>query len=110
VISIFRECKENNSPLTITNDGNQLRDFVYGKDVVMANYLSCLSDIKFKIFNVGSESNISINEISNIFGGEKEYIGQRIEPFQTLSDCSKIRSKLKWESKTFIKKWLEEQK
>jgi len=54
VISIFRECKENNSPLTITNDGNQLRDFVYGKDVVMANYLSCLSDIKFKIFNVGS--------------------------------------------------------
>ncbi len=106
VISIFQECESNQLPLTITNDGEQRRDFIYVKDVVMANYLSCLSDIKFDIFNVGSGKNISINEISNYFKGDKKYIGKRIEPFKTLSNCSKIKTKLGWKTKISVDDWL----
>lgn len=107
VISIFKECKEKKKPLTITNNGEQRRDFVYVKDVVMANYLSCINEkIEYDIFNVGHGSNISINQIANYFGGEKEYIGKRIEPFETLSNCDKIKSKLNWEPSTSVEKWI----
>ena len=97
VISIFMGQYKEGKPLTITNDGNQRRDFINVNDVVMANYLSCLNDTgSFDIFNVGYGENISVNEIANYFNSETTYIGNRIEPKETLCDNTKIKNKLGW--------------
>lgn len=107
VISIFIEQKEKNTNLTITNDGNQRRDFIYVGDVINANYLSCLKDTNnFTIYNVGSGSNISVNEIASYFNHPTTYIGKRIEPFQTLCDNNKLKQQLGWEPKISVENWL----
>jgi nucleoside-diphosphate-sugar epimerase len=111
VISIFSEQKENNLPLTITNDGNQKRDFIYVGDVVRANYLSCIRDTNnFNIYNVGYGDNISVNEIANYFNQPKTYIGNRVEPFETLCDNTKIKNNLTWEPTISVKEWLKKSK
>lgn len=107
VISVFREQKNQKVPLTITNDGNQRRDFIYVKDVVMANYLACISDTgNFDVFNVGSGENVSVNEIASYFKHETSYIGKRIEPFETLCDNSRIKKTLGWKPSLSVKEWL----
>jgi UDP-glucose 4-epimerase len=107
VISVFREQKNQNAPLTITNDGNQRRDFIYVKDVVMANYLSCISDTgNFSLFNVGSGENVSVNEIASYFSHPTSYVGKRIEPFETLCDNAKIKKSLGWSPTLSVKDWL----
>jgi UDP-glucose 4-epimerase len=107
VISIFKEQYESNLPLTITNDGNQRRDFIHVDDVVEANYLSCIFDTgNFEIFNVGFGDNISVNEIASYFNHPTTNIGTRIEPFLTLCDSGKIKSVLKWSPTISVKEWL----
>ena len=110
VISIFKEQYKLGLPLTITNDGNQRRDFIHVDDVVMANYLSCINDTQnFEIFNVGSGSNISVNEIASYFSHPTTNIGHRIEPFITLCDNSKIKKTLGWEPKINVQEWLKKE-
>ena len=107
VISIFMGQYKEGKPLTITNDGNQRRDFINVNDVVMANYLSCLNDTgNFDIFNVGYGDNISVNEIANYFDCETTYIGKRIEPKETLCDNTKIKTKLGWSPSISVGDWL----
>ncbi len=107
VISVFKEQKEKNTPLTITNDGNQTRDFIYVRDVVMSNYLACLAQIKkFEIFNVGSNKNISVNEIASFFNQEVEFIGNRNEPRTTLCDSTKIKKALGWQPTISVRDWI----
>lgn len=109
VISVFREQYENNLPLTITNDGNQRRDFVNVLDVIQANYLACVKETKdFEIFNIGSGTNISVNEIADYFPCEKVYIGKRIEPFETLCDSTKAKNVLNWNPTISVGDWLKE--
>jgi UDP-glucose 4-epimerase len=107
VISIFMGQYKKGKPLTITNDGNQRRDFINVNDVVMANYLSCINDTgNFDIFNVGYGENISVNEIANYFNSETTYIGNRIEPKETLCDNTKIKNKLGWSPSVSVGDWL----
>ena len=107
VISVFNEQYDNNLPLTITNDGNQKRDFINVNDVVMSNYLSCITDTgKYNVYNVGIGENISVNEIASYFNSPISYIGNRIEPFKTLSDNGKIKLELGWEPSISVKDWL----
>ena len=107
VISIFMGQYKEGKPLTITNDGNQRRDFINVNDVVIANYLSCLNDTgSFDIFNVGYGENISVNEIANYFNSETTYIGNRIEPKETLCDNTKIKNKLGWSPSISVGDWL----
>jgi len=110
VISVFKEQYNLGHPLTITNDGNQRRDFIHVDDVVMANYLSCISDTgDFDIFNVGYGNNISVNEIASYFSHPTTNIGHRIEPFLTLCDNSKIKKTLGWEPKINVRDWLKKE-
>ena len=110
VISVFKEQHSLGLPLTITNDGNQRRDFIHVDDVIMANYLSCINDTSnFEIFNVGSGSNISVNEIASYFSHPTTNIGNRIEPFITLCNNSKIKKSLGWEPKITVKDWLKKE-
>jgi len=108
VIGVFAEQKVNGLPLTITNDGNQRRDFTYVKDVVAANMAAGESSEKFvgEVFNIGNGGNFSINEVAEMIGGPTSYGEERLEPFQTLADNSKAKKILGWEPKgnlpTFI--------
>jgi len=110
VISVFREQYNLNLPLTITNDGNQRRDFIHVDDVVRANYLSCISDTgNFNVFNVGSGDNISVNEIASYFNHPTTNIGYRIEPFLTLCNNEKIKKTLGWEPELKVQEWLKKE-
>lgn len=107
-ISIFANQHKQGVPLTITNDGNQRRDFTYVGDVVDANILAATntSDLKGESFNIGNGDNYSINEVADIFGGKKDYFKKVLEPFETLADNSKAKRVLGWNPKGDLKKWL----
>lgn len=110
VIGIFKKQKSENKNLTITNDGEQRRDFVYVGDIVRANIMAALSELTVdgEIINIGSGSNNSVNEIASIFGGNIEYIGDRIEPKESLADISIANNILGWEPTVNVINWLKE--
>ena len=112
VIAIFADQMLNGKPLTINNDGEQRRDFTYVGDVVEANILAALYPEKHKgdAFNIGNGDNYSVNELADMFGGEKQYGNKVIEPFKTLADNSKARLMLDWEPKGDLPLWIEKYK
>lgn len=64
VVAIFCEnMLENKVPL-IFGDGTQTRDFVFVKDVVNANIIA-LTDLNNGIYNVATDTKISVNELFN---------------------------------------------
>jgi len=110
VLSIFKEQKEIGLPLTITNDGEQRRDFIHVNDVVNANYLAGFNSInkKFDIFNVGYGQNFSVNEIAKEFNSETVFIGNRTETKISLCDNSKIKKEFSWQPKINVLDWIKE--
>lgn len=112
VMGIFARQMLDKKPLTITNDGNQRRDFTYVQDVVDANILAALSPINLKgeVFNIGNGNSYSVNEVADMLGGKKTYGETRLEPFQTLADNSKAREVLGWDPKGDLTVWIEKYK
>jgi UDP-glucose 4-epimerase len=108
VIGIFSNQHVQNKPLTITNDGEQRRDFTYVDDVVNANILAMKSNNvgKGEVINIGNGSNYSVNEVADMFGGEKVYNESRYEPTVTLADNSKAKKLLSWEPTGNLTAWL----
>ncbi len=66
VIPIFANRLRNAEPLIIYGDGNQTRDFVNVKDVAMANYLAALSTNSGSVYNIGSGTQLTINDLAKI--------------------------------------------
>ena len=112
VIAIFADQMLNGKPLTINNDGEQRRDFTYVGDVVEANILSSLHPENHNgdVFNIGNGDNYSVNELADMFGGEKQYGNKVIEPLKTLADNSKARLDLDWEPKGDLPSWIKKYK
>lgn len=112
VMSIFSKAKREGKKLTITNDGNQRRDFVYVKDVVYANLLASASAHvgRGEVINIGSGENISLNQLADLFGGEREYIGKVDEPFETLANINLAMELLKWKPDMKLETWIERNK
>jgi UDP-glucose 4-epimerase len=112
VMGIFAKQLLNKQPLTITNDGNQRRDFTYVDDVVEANWLAAnySESLNGEVFNIGNGSNYSVNEVADMMGGEKTYGNPRIEPFATLADNSKAKEILGWIPKGHLPTWIEKYK
>ena len=110
VLAVFTEQMLKNKPLTITNTGEQRRDFTWVEDVVEANILAAEYPNKLngEVFNIGNGNNMSINEVADIFGGEKQYGKQVIEPFETLADNTKAKQVLGWSLKGNLIQWLKE--
>lgn len=109
LISIFGDQYRKNEPFTITNDGEQKRDFTYVNDVVNANILSAFYDGEwgYEVFNVGNGLCYSVNEIVSFFGVDNtKFIGEKIEPKMTLCDNKKIKEKLNWKPIGDIKSWI----
>ena len=61
-----------NQTILINGDGEATRDFVYVLDVVRAKIWSIKYGSGFQVYNVGTETSTSINELAvermNIFG------------------------------------------
>jgi len=121
VIGIFKKQKlEPRRKFTIVGTGNQRRDFTHVYDVVDANMLAgfleskqlyrkvgrlttldCKSDsvTKFELFNIGTGTNYSINEIAALVDNEVGHIHlppRRGEAKETLADNSKAKDILGW--------------
>jgi len=98
VLSVWAHQYENNLPLTITNDGKQRRDFTHVDDVVQANIKAATHKYSLEgtSFNVGNGKSYSMNEVVKMIGSDFVYAENRIEPFETLADNSKIKKILGW--------------
>ena len=112
VVGIFLRQKADGEIMTIVGDGSQRRDFTHVKDVVSANYLSATTtnDEAFgQVFNVGTATNHSVLELSEMIGGDHTFIPKRPgEADTTLADISKIRNVLGWEPTVKLEDWIKQ--
>jgi UDP-glucose 4-epimerase len=100
VVAIFEEQMKKGENLTIIGDGEQRRDFTHVYDIRSALELMSRGDWKGEIFNLGTASNYSINELADMFGGEKTYLpARRGEARVTLADISDTVARLNWQPK-----------
>lgn len=97
----FLEARQNGTPITIFGDGTVTRDFTHVRDVVHANVLAAESQKvgKGEVINIGSGTNITIQALAEMFGGEIRYESPRIESHDTLADISRAKELLGWEPK-----------
>ncbi|WP_018248597.1 NAD-dependent epimerase/dehydratase family protein [Orenia marismortui] len=111
---IFIKAILQDKKLTIFGDGEQSRNFTYVGDIVEANILAALSDIRGEVFNVGGAGErITLNETIDIM---EDIIGKKAkreykavakgDVRHTEADESKIRKKLDYQPKIDLKEGL----
>ena len=54
----------------------------------------------------GTGKAYTVNEIANMFGGEKKYGEKRIEPKDSIAENAKIRLDLDWEPHGNLEEWI----
>jgi len=97
VFGVFLAQKLANKPYTVVGNGEQTRDFTYVTDIVRALIAAAESNLCNKVYNVGSDTTISINKIVELLGGNKIHIPKRPgEPDCTYADISRIKNDLDW--------------
>tara|TARA_B100001248_G_scaffold52449_1_gene34250 strand:+ start:599 stop:1507 length:909 start_codon:yes stop_codon:yes gene_type:complete len=103
VFSNFLTQKKKMKPLTIIGSGNQTRDFIHVDDLTNAFIKLARSNLKNKIYNLGSGKETSINKIANMIGGKKIFIPKRLgDPNRSCANISKIKKDIKWKPRISI--------
>ncbi len=99
VIGRFLKLLALGKTLTITGDGKQTRDFIHVRNVVDALITAAESDNvgMGEVVNVGTGRESSIDELADLFGGEKTYVQARVEPRKSFADIRKAKKLLDWE-------------
>lgn len=111
-VATFVDSIINNKPFKTFGDGEQRRDFIYISDIVDMLVLLATSQVKCEVFNSGSGTNNSINEIRELvekITGKKidfERLPAQFEKNQTLADISKAERLLAWKPKVSIEEGL----
>ena len=111
LIGRWENLTEKNEPLTIYGNGKKKRDFTHIDDIVDG-----LIKIKEKeswgnVFELGRGKNYSINEIADMFGGERVYMEDKSgEAQNTLCDSSLAKKLLGWKPKKNIEDYINEYK
>jgi UDP-glucose 4-epimerase len=114
VIAIFEKQKEANTPLTITGTGEQRRDFTHVYDIVdglikLAEIDKDITNNCKNIFNFGTGTNHSINEVAEMFNHPYEYIPKRPgEAETTLADNHISKHELQWDTKHKLEDYVKE--
>ena len=110
VIGIFQRQKDAGQALTIVGDGSQRRDFVHVKDVARANYMAAtlpVDDHLGEVFNVGSGTCYTIQQIANTISLNQTYIPERKgEMDTTFADITKIEKVIGWKPEIDVLDWL----
>lgn len=112
VLAVFLRQRSAGEPLTIVGDGLQSRDFVYVKDIVMANILAASADSSKcgEVYNVGTGQSTTVLDIAKSLNHDYVHIPAREgESRATLADNSKITKNLCWSPTKDIKTWINEQ-
>lgn len=107
IIGIFERQYSNFESLTITGDGEQRRDFTHVHDI--CDGLICLSKHTHtgEVYNLGTGTNYSINEIAAMFSNDTTYIAARPgEARITLADITEV-SKFGYQPKQNITNYIE---
>lgn len=116
VIGIFLRQRVAGEPMTIVGDGCQRRDFTNVLDVVEANLMAAnmTKNLEYEwgqVYNIGTGTNHSINEIASLMGGETITIPPRLaESKFSLADISKAKAELGWTPKISLEQWITEHK
>ena len=115
VITIFINKILNKESPIIFGDGNQVRDFIYVKDVVQANLLAMNKSVNGEVFNIGTGKGTTVNEIADILrnkinpGIEIKYEPARLEELKySVADISKAKKMLGFEPKGFIEEKIDD--
>jgi nucleoside-diphosphate-sugar epimerase len=109
VIGIFLRRLALGLPLIIHGGGDQRRDFIHVRDAVAATIRVFESDSRAEVFNVGSGTNTSIQEIADMISPKQEHVARRAGDAEiTLADISRIQSKLGWQPQIHLKDGLRE--
>ena len=114
VIGIFQRQRDTGEPLTIVGDGSQRRDFVHVEDVARANYLASLMPLRGhegEVFNVGTGSAYSIQQIADAISDDQVYIPKRSGEMETtFADITKIGEVIGWKPEIDVIDWIHGQK
>ncbi|MBE7100542.1 MAG: NAD-dependent epimerase/dehydratase family protein [Clostridiales bacterium] len=115
VIPIFAKRIYSGEPITIFGDGTQTRDFVNVRDVARANYLGSVSNLGTDVYNLGSGSSITINQLAKmmikIAGSNTKIIYAPERPADVKhckANADKAKEKLNFEAEVSLEKGLEE--
>tara|TARA_R110000824_G_scaffold60050_10_gene160911 strand:+ start:19133 stop:20074 length:942 start_codon:yes stop_codon:yes gene_type:complete len=111
VVGKFEELTRLEKPLTIVGNGEQRRDFTHVDDIVSGLYsLGCRDWCSLDaplIFSLGTGTNYSINELADLFGGEKIGIPSRPgEARITLADPDLMYKETGWRAKKSLKRYV----
>jgi len=111
VIGIFLRQRAAGEPLTIVGDGEQRRDFTYVGDVVNANILAATTDVNHEaygqVYNVGTGTNYSVNQIARMISDNKVHIAPRAgETRLSLANNQKLRRTFGWEPTIKLEDWI----
>ena len=112
VVGLFQKQSAAGDPMTIVGDGEQTRDYTHVSDVVAANIaaMNAPQEACGEIFNIGTGSSHSVNDIAKMVGGKVTHIAPRpAEARNTQADVSKSERILKWKSKVKISDWIKGQ-
>ena len=97
VMGIFASAKKQNQRVEIHGTGEQRRDFIHVKDVARANLAALNLESSGATYNVGSGTNVSINELAAMFGLEARHVERRIgDAAITLADITSTTLDLNW--------------
>lgn len=114
VIGIFLRQRSAGEHLTIVGDGNQRRDFTHVNDVVNANVMAAISnpdsDAFGQVYNVGTGTNHSVNQIARMISDKTVNIAPRPgESRVTLANNQKLRKTFGWKPKMKLQDWISTQ-
>ena len=129
VIGIFLRQRAAGEPMTIVGNGEQRRDFTHVSDVVEANikasqFVAPEYDVTDtgscriyrgwewgQIYNIGTGTNYSVNQIAEMMGGETVNIPPRAgESRITLANATKAKNQLGWNAQVRLEDWIAEHK
>jgi nucleoside-diphosphate-sugar epimerase len=98
VLGIFLRKYFDGKTLEIHGDGKQRRDFIHVQDVADANIAAFKLKRHGQTYNVGSGSNIAINELADMISPNQVHVPRRAGDAEvTLADISRIVSETGWQ-------------
>lgn len=104
VVGRFLKLRAEGKPLTIVGDGTQTRDFIHVSDVVRALLLAQESEevVAGEVMNIGTGKGTSVNELAELFGGERVTLPPRIEPRTSRADIGRAKKLLNFVPKVLL--------
>lgn len=109
-VPIFLEQYKLSTPVTVTGDGTQTRDWIYVGDVVNA-IMECYKDNykqTMNVYNIGSGIETQVIEVAKALTSKIVYMVKRNEPHRSCADIGLIKNNLNWNPKTNLLSWIKQ--